>query len=165
MNTRRTFLQCTCIQTADFVPTNTKYTLLSPALRCAEQWHWLAGCVDNGQCVRLSAYCHMHCHLLATTRGHRTTAFFWANKQRVVVIPYRRFGTTYRPLLLDSWSLQIEPNRVSVVIRRLNFAFGFTKRGTGFCIRCLKCLYVQTNRCVPQHSLKARLCWPSRPGL
>jgi hypothetical protein len=29
------------------------------------------------------------------------TALFWVITQRVVVISYRRFGTTYRPRLLD----------------------------------------------------------------
>ena len=27
-----------------------------------------------------------------------STAFFWVIKQQAVVIPYRRFGTTYKPL-------------------------------------------------------------------
>jgi len=29
----------------------------------------------------------------------KKTALFWVIKQRVVLIPYRRFGTTYRSLL------------------------------------------------------------------
>jgi len=32
------------------------------------------------------------------------TALFWVITQRVVVIPYRRFGTTYRSHRLDPWS-------------------------------------------------------------
>jgi hypothetical protein len=30
------------------------------------------------------------------------TALFWVNTQRLVVIPYRRFGTTYRSRLQSS---------------------------------------------------------------
>ena len=36
--------------------------------------------------------------LISTDVGLRT-ALFWAITQRVVVIPYRRFGTTYRSCL------------------------------------------------------------------
>ena len=99
---------------------------------------WLLGCVDNRCYVNLSSYCHMHCDPLATTRRHKRTALFCVISQRVVVIPYRRFGTTYRSqLILDSWPLKTEPNRVSVVIRRLTFAFGFTKCGIWFFVSAL----------------------------
>jgi len=37
------------------------------------------------------------------------TALSWDITQRVVVIPYRRFGTTYRSNLQDSWHLKMEP--------------------------------------------------------
>jgi hypothetical protein len=37
------------------------------------------------------------------------TALFWDITQRVLVVPYRRFGTTYQSHLQDSWHLRMEP--------------------------------------------------------
>jgi hypothetical protein len=37
--------------------------------------------------------------VLVSRRQKTKTALLWVITQRVVVIPYRRFGTTYRPIL------------------------------------------------------------------
>ena len=47
------------------------------------------------------------------------TALFWVIKQRVVAIPFRRFGTTYRSHLrmsrtLDSWPWKTEVRNVGI---------------------------------------------------
>jgi hypothetical protein len=39
---------------------------------------------------------HMYAQYLASAAKEMRTALFWAITQGVVVIPYRRFGTTYR---------------------------------------------------------------------
>jgi hypothetical protein len=45
-----------------------------------------------------------------TTRSVLRSALLWTITQRVVVIPYRRFGTTYRPHL-PPWPLKIRSTR------------------------------------------------------
>jgi hypothetical protein len=39
------------------------------------------------------------------TALHLTSALFWDTAQRIVIIPYRRFGTTYRSLLKSQGKL------------------------------------------------------------
>ena len=71
-------------------------------------------CVANETCLRefnVATWATTFCTLNSTHNAHRfwscrikcsviskyvRTALFWTNTQKVVVIPYRRFGTTYR---------------------------------------------------------------------
>jgi hypothetical protein len=46
------------------------------------------------------------------------TALFWVITQRVVVIPYQRFGTTYRFYLQGS---RIQTRAISMLSKRLDF--------------------------------------------
>ena len=51
-----------------------------------------------------------HYILLINARNNfpKRTAFLWVITQRVVVISYRRFGTTYRSLLQGTWTPEDE---------------------------------------------------------
>ena len=42
-------------------------------------------------------------------RLHLSTALVWSITQRVLVIPCRRFGTSYRSIIQDSWPLKTGP--------------------------------------------------------
>ena len=44
---------------------------------------------------------------------HLSTAFFWAITQRIVVIPYRHFGSTYRSPILGFLTLENGKDRLS----------------------------------------------------
>jgi len=57
------------------------------------------------------------------------TALFWAVTQRVVVIPFRRFGTTYRSRLrvslavfLGSWPLKMGPSCPETSVRNYHYS-------------------------------------------
>jgi len=55
-----------------------------------------------------------HLWLQATAAKRMRTALFWVITQRVVVVYYRRFGTTYRPIFKGqesgSWPLTVGPD-------------------------------------------------------